>query len=161
MQSPYFEFSTKLEPVDRFLDLEEALKISRMTSERLEEIKAQCLKIDDLVAEGLKGTNLIHVDGKKEFGYDKDGALMIIDVFGTADEDRYWDRKQYEEKGEQLELSKETVRQFYRQTGYKEQLYQSRKEGNKEPPIPDIPEDLVTKVSQLYRSIADQIIAKK
>ena len=158
--SPYFEFSTKLEPVDRFLELDEALEMARMEKSRLDEIRALCLKIDDLMEEGLAGTNLIHVDGKKEFGYDKAGTLMIIDVFGTADEDRYWDRKLYEEKGECLELSKEAIRAHYRKTGYKDQLYDARKAGEAEPPIPDMPEELVAEVSGLYRSIADQIMGK-
>ena len=161
LPQPYFEFSTKLEPVDRFVELEEALKIARMKPERLEEIKSQCLKIDQLMEENLKGTNLIHVDGKKEFGYDKNGQLMIIDVFGTADEDRYWDRKRYDENNEQLELSKEAIRKHYRKIGYKDLLYKARKEGEKEPSIPDMPEELVSEVSQLYRFIADQIIEKK
>ena len=161
LPSPYFEFSTKLEPVDRFLGLEEALKMARMKLERLEEIRLQCFKIDDLIEKGLQGTNLIHVDGKKEFGYDKDGTLMIVDVFGTADEDRYWDRQRYEDNGQQLELSKEAIRHHYRETGYKDQLYEARELKKEEPPIPDMPEELVAEVAKLYRSIADQIVGKK
>ena len=158
---PFFEFSTKLEPVDRFLELKEALEMARMAKSRLDEIKNLCLKIDDLMEEGLVDTDLIHVDGKKEFGYDKAGTLIIIDVFGTADEDRYWNRKLYEERGECVELSKEAIRQHYQESGYKEKLYNARKKGNPEPPIPNMPEELVAEVSALYRSIADQIIAKR
>ena len=161
LPSPYFEFSTKLEQVDRFLELDEALEIARMEKTRLDEIRTLCLKIDNLMEDGLIETNLIHVDGKKEFGYDKTGTLMVIDVFGTADEDRYWDRKLYEEKGECLELSKEAIRVHYRTTGYKDQLYNARKTGESEPPIPDMPQELVLEVSGLYRSIADQIMGKR
>lgn len=154
---PYFEFSTKLEKFDRFLGLEEALEMARFGEDRMNEIKSICIKIDDIIEKQLEGTNLIHVDGKKEFGYDKEGNLMIVDVFGTADEDRYWDRKRYVDNGEQLELSKEAVRQHYRKTGYKDQLSEARKSGKPIPPIPDMPRDLVEEVSKLYRSIADQL----
>ena len=157
---PFFEFSTKLEPVDRFLELSEALEISRMEKSRLEEIKSFCLKIDDFIEKGLAKTDLIHVDGKKEFGYDKQGTLMIVDVFGTADEDRYWDRRRYEEKGECVELSKEAIRQHYSKIGYKKRLYDAREAGESEPPIPNMPEELVSETSGLYRSVADQIMGK-
>ena len=47
--------------------------------------------------------------------------MMVVDVYGTADEDRFWDKAEYDE-GEFVDLSKEYVRQYYRKTGYKDQL---------------------------------------
>lgn len=157
LPTPYFEMSTKLEPVDRLLSLEEAIDIARMSRARLEEIKQTIFTIDAEMDRRLESTNLIHVDGKKEFGYDREGNLMVVDVFGTADEDRYWDRAKYENNGECVQFSKEAVRQYYRQTGYKDQLYNAREKGVDEPPIPALPEGLVEEISQMYRSIADQV----
>ena len=37
---------------------------------------------------------------------------MLVDTFGTLDEDRWWDAEKYAE-GEQVELSKEFVRTHY------------------------------------------------
>jgi phosphoribosylaminoimidazole-succinocarboxamide synthase len=157
LPTPYFEMSTKLEPVDRLLSVEEAIDIARMSRARLEEIKETIFTIDAEMDRRLESTNLIHVDGKKEFGYDREGNLMVVDVFGTADEDRYWDRAKYESNGECVQFSKEAVRQHYHQTGYKDELYTAREKGVDEPPIPELPEELVEEISQMYRSIADQV----
>lgn len=157
---PFFEVGTKLEEYDKFLSIEDALKMAKISHSRLEEIKHICLSIDSMVEEQLNQTNLIHVDGKKEFGYDKNGNLMIVDVFGTADEDRYWDKKKYEIKKECIELSKEAVRQYYRKIGYKDELYSAREKGLPEPPIPELPRELINEISEMYKSIADQICNK-
>jgi phosphoribosylaminoimidazole-succinocarboxamide synthase len=56
-----------------------------------------------------------------------------------------------------VQFSKEAIRQYYRQTGYKDELYTAREKGVEEPPIPELPKGLVEEMSQMYRSIADQI----
>jgi len=161
MPEPYFETSTKLESHDRLLSTSEALEIARMEQERLDEIEDICIRIDDAMEERLESSNLVHVDGKKEFGYDTEGQLMIVDVFGTPDEDRYWDKKRYLEKGEHIELSKEAVRTHYRNSGYKEELDAARQAKAEEPPIPDMPNELVNEVSEIYKSIAGEILKAK
>jgi phosphoribosylaminoimidazole-succinocarboxamide synthase len=158
LSEPYFETSTKLESHDRLLSNEEALGIAKMEQERMVEIEDICIRIDDVVEEQLESSNLIHVDGKKEFGYDREGQLMIVDVFGTPDEDRYWDKSRFLENGEHIELSKEAVRTHYRKTGYKEELEAARKAKTEEPPIPEMPNNLVEEVSEIYKSIAKEIL---
>ncbi len=155
---PYFETSTKLESHDRLLTNDEALEIAKMEQERMDEIEDICIRIDDAMEDRLDSSNLIHVDGKKEFGYDLEGQLMIVDVFGTPDEDRYWDKKRCLENGEHIELSKEAVRTHYRNIGYKEELEAARKTKSEEPPIPDMPSKLVNEVSEIYKSIAKEIL---
>ena len=157
LPKPLFEMSTKLEPVDRFVDTEEALHISKISAATLAAVRDTCLTIDDTIEKLLAATNLIHVDGKKEFGYDPEGTLMVVDVFGTADEDRYWERKAYEERGECVELSKEKIRQHYRAIGYKDDLYAARDAGTEEPAMPPMPPDLLAETAEVYRSIAEQI----
>ena len=154
---PFFEMSTKLEPVDRFVTSDEALEISKLGRDGIQRIKDICLEIDATMERLLEPTNLIHVDGKKEFGYDIDGTLMLVDVFGTADEDRYWERMAYTRSGECVELSKEKVRQHYHAIGYKDALYKARESGAEEPPMPPLPKGLRDETAQVYRSIADQV----
>ena len=79
---------------------------------------------------------------------------MIVDVYGTADEDRFWDRKRYDE-GELVDLSKEYVRQYYRQTGYKDRLYQAREERKAEPAIPALPNDGWGDKPDLHQAVRD------
>jgi phosphoribosylaminoimidazole-succinocarboxamide synthase len=100
------------------------------------------------------------VDGKKEFAYDKDRRLMVIDTFGTLDEDRWWDSAAYA-GGKVEELSKEFVRQHYRGTGYHAKLMEAREKGLPEPPIPALPQDVIDRVSHLYMDVFERITGLK
>jgi phosphoribosylaminoimidazole-succinocarboxamide synthase len=156
----FLEATTKLEETDRNLDREEALRISGLTEKEYEELFAAIIKIDDLIAIRAKKAGLIHVDGKKEFAYDEKRDLMIVDTFGTLDEDRWWDAAEYE-KGNCVELSKEMVRQHYRETGYHEALYKARKEHRPEPDIPALPKDVADKVSKLYIDMFERMTGER
>lgn len=160
LPEPFFEVTTKLEETDRNLTKEEALKISGLTPKEYDELKEQCLKIDKEINSRVGKRGLIHVDGKKEFAFDKNRKLMVIDTFGTADEDRFWDAKEYEQ-GKYVERSKEFVRQYYRNSGYHEKLYAARKEGTPEPDIPPLPGDMVKKASETYISLFEDMTGQK
>jgi len=156
LPEPYFEVTTKLEKFDRNLTTEEALKISSLTKEEFERMKEICLKIDEEINRRAKQRGLIHVDGKKEFAFDEERDLMVVDTFGTADEDRFWDAKEFE-RGNFVERSKEVVRQYYKKTGYYKKLMEARKEGKEEPPIPPLPNEMVEKVSEIYIKLFEDI----
>jgi phosphoribosylaminoimidazole-succinocarboxamide synthase len=81
---------------------------------------------------------------------------MIVDTFGTSDEDRWWDWESYSE-GEFVELSKEFVRQYYRQINYYDKLSEARKKGKPEPKIPALPADKIDEVSELYIDMFERI----
>ncbi len=156
LPEPYLEVTTKLEKVDRLLSREEALDISGLTKEEFSETWEKVLKLDDRMQVEVQKRGLIHVDGKKEFAMDEGRNIMVVDTYGTADEDRFWDADQYE-MGRFVELSKEFVRQHYRNTGYHEKLYSARKVGEAEPDIPALPEEMVKKVSDLYVGLFERI----
>jgi phosphoribosylaminoimidazole-succinocarboxamide synthase len=101
------------------------------------------------------------VDGKKEFAFDEERRIMVVDTFGTLDEDRWWDREAYTQRKETVELSKEFVRQHYRKTGYHEALYAARKAGKPEPDIPALPADIAQQVSDLYVDMYQRITGEK
>lgn len=149
LPEPFFEVTTKLEKVDRNLTAEEALKISGLTLEEYKNIKEMCIRIDKEIGSRVKRKGLIHVDGKKEFAFDENRNLMVIDTFGTADEDRFWDAEEFG-RGKYVERSKEFVRQYYRGTGYYDALSRARKEGKEEPPIPPLPDEMIKQASQIY-----------
>uniref|UniRef100_A0A7C3E8E5 Phosphoribosylaminoimidazole-succinocarboxamide synthase n=1 Tax=Gracilinema caldarium TaxID=215591 RepID=A0A7C3E8E5_9SPIR len=160
LPEPFIETSTKLEPVDRPLDKKEALSISGLTEEEYKNILETIIKMDSRMSKIVEKGGLIHVDGKKEFGMNEERTLMFIDVFGTADEDRFWDKKLYEQ-GQMVELSKEFVRQYYIKTGYKKELYDAREKGQKEPDIPALPESMIKEVSDLYINMYERITGEK
>ena len=94
------------------------MKIAGLNKKELWEFEEAVIKIDEDLGKSVEKRGLIHVDGKKEFAFDSKRNVMVVDVYGTADEDRFWDKAKYLE-GEFVDLSKEYVRQYYRKTGYK------------------------------------------
>ncbi|MCA9545760.1 MAG: hypothetical protein KC613_15255 [Myxococcales bacterium] len=156
LEVPFCETSTKVEPTDRLIDEAEALRISGMSDLELEAIWAASLRIDEIIATQVIRGGLIHADGKKEWGRDADGELMLVDVLGTPDEDRWWDAEAWS-RGEVVQLSKEFVRQHYRETGYKDALYAARVAGAPEPEIPPMPDALVAQARALYIDLFERI----
>lgn len=149
LPQPYLEVSTKFEAFDRLLDREEALQISNLTDEEFDSILDCVRKIDAIIEReaGLRG--LIHVDGKKEFALGVGRKPVLVDSFGTLDEDRWWDAATYAE-GEIVSLSKEFVREHYIETGHHTELYAARDAGITEPPIPALPQDIIDQTANLY-----------
>lgn len=160
LPKPYLETTTKLEEVDRELDETEAKDIAGLSDADYQFILDTVVSIDKIMAEEAAKRNLIHCDGKKEFGYDENRNLMIIDTFGTLDEDRWWDAAAYE-AGKIEELSKEMVRQHYRSTGYHAELMEAREKGLPEPDIPALPQEIIDQVAKLYADMYERITGEK
>jgi phosphoribosylaminoimidazole-succinocarboxamide synthase len=154
---PFVEFTTKLEHTDRPLTDLEAQKLAVMTDEEFYQLEDTILRIDGILNPSVEKRGLIHVDGKKEFAFDEQRRIMVVDTFGTLDEDRWWDLEAYQKEKKTVELSKEFVRQHYRQTGYHEKLYKARAEGKPEPDIPALPADITQKCSDLYVRMYERI----
>jgi phosphoribosylaminoimidazole-succinocarboxamide synthase len=160
LPEPFFETTTKLEEYDMKLTIDEAIDMAGLTKEEFANIKETVLKLDAKIGEDVAKRGLIHVDGKKEFAFDSGRNLMLIDTFGTADEDRFWDAESYSE-GKFVEMSKEYVRQHYRGISYLEELETARKKNEKEPDIPGLPDDVTPKVSELYINIYEKLTGDK
>jgi phosphoribosylaminoimidazole-succinocarboxamide synthase len=156
LPGPHFEVTTKLEPVDRLLDWPEALELSALDRHQMDAVREMILRVDAALAAEVEPRGLLHVDGKKELAVDADGTMMLVDTFGTADEDRFWDKGDYE-RGRFVDFSKEFVRQHYRQSGYYAQLTQAREAHAPEPAIPALPPLLVDEVSRLYTTVFQRL----
>ncbi len=160
LPQPFFEVTTKLEKIDRPLGKKEAMKISGLSEREWDLLKETALKIDGVIDSHVRPRGLVHVDGKKEFAFDSDRNIMVVDTFGTADEDRFWDLEEFK-KGNYVEKSKEFVRQHYRETGYHEKLYAARKAGQKEPDIPPLPKETIAATSRIYVGLFEQLTGQK
>ena len=159
LPEPLLEATTKLEDVDRPLTDDEAMELAKLDRAEWDELWESVLKIDTVIEKESMSRGLVHVDGKKEFGFDSDRALMLIDTFGTADEDRFWDVAELQ-KGNMVELSKESVRQYYRGSGYHKLLMDAREKGvtkDMEPPIPAMPENEVNRIADLYAEMFERL----
>lgn len=156
LPKPFNETTTKLEKVDRLLTRDEAIGISGLTQEEYERVIDIMQRIDALIGQESDERCLIHVDGKKEFGFDEKRRLMVVDTFGTADEDRWWDMDCYS-SDEFVELSKESIRKYYKSIGYYDELMKARREGRPEPNIPPLPEERIQEFSELYIEMFERI----
>lgn len=160
LPEPFLEVSTKLEKTDRLLGSAEALLISGLTPAEFDDAREIVLKIDEDIGRSVESRGLIHVDGKKELAFDENREIMVVDVYGTADEDRFWDKARYEE-GEFVDLSKEYVRQYYRKTGYKDRLYAARASGMEDLAIPELPKDVIDQTSRIYVKLFEMITGEE
>lgn len=73
-----------------------------MTSEQYDDVKTMTQKITKIVADDLAEKGLVLYDIKFEFGYDKDGKVMLIDEIASGNMRVYKDGKYIEP----MELSK-------------------------------------------------------
>ena len=160
LPEPFFEVTTKFEEYDRPITFDEAVDSFGITREELDGVREIVLKMDERIARECEAHGLLHVDGKKEFAIGKDGQLMLIDTFGTADEDRFWDAKEYD-GGRSVELSKEYVRQYYRLSGYHDALTEAREKGHEEPDIPPLPDNMVRQTSLLYADLFERLTGQE
>jgi len=156
LPEPVVEFTTKFEEYDRKLTEEEAMDIASLSRDELEHVKETVLAIDRHMNETVQKRGLIHVDGKKEFALDDQRNLVLVDTFGTPDEDRFWDADKYQQ-GVFEERSKEFVRAHYRDSGYYDRLKKARGRDEEEPEIPPLPDNVAQEASQLYIDIYEQI----
>ena len=128
LEKPFLEVTTKFEAFDRNITNEEALEISNITEDELNAIFDAVLRIDQMIEREAAKNGLIHVDGKKEFALGPNRKVVLVDTFGTLDEDRWWDAEAYA-NGECIELSKESVRTHYIETGHQANLKAARDSG--------------------------------
>ena len=81
---------------------------------------------------------IILCDTKFEFGL-IDGDLILIDEVFTPDSSRFWPKDEYEPGRSQSSFDKQYVRDYLVEIGW-----------NKEPPVPQLPEDVIQKTSEKY-----------
>jgi phosphoribosylaminoimidazole-succinocarboxamide synthase len=160
LPAPYLEVSTKFEAFDRTLDREEALEISNLTDDEFDAILDCVLQIDAIIEREAGARGLIHVDGKKEFALGPGRKPVLVDSFGTLDEDRWWDSETYA-NGEIVSLSKEFVREHYTAIGHQEVLYKARDSGAEEPPIAALPQEIVDQTADLYASMYERLTGEQ
>jgi phosphoribosylaminoimidazole-succinocarboxamide synthase len=86
-------------------------------------VQAVALDLFDRGAKVAASAGLILADTKYEFGFDRDGNLLLIDEVHTPDSSRYWIAASYEERlataREPESLDKEIVRRAYADAGYR------------------------------------------
>lgn len=149
-ENTFLDVSTKLEPTDRYLSWDEALELSKISEDQLYELKESVLNINDFITEKAESIGLEHADGKVEFAISPKNELLLVDVCGTLDEDRFlWNG---------VHVSKQVCRDYYKTTPWYEALEEAKKNNVDKAmwPKPEpLPAELKEIVSNMYKSVCE------
>jgi phosphoribosylaminoimidazole-succinocarboxamide synthase len=159
LDKPLLDFSSKLESSDRYLSREEAKALGHLSEEELGEIEMTTLLANNLISAEAARLGLLNEDGKMEFAFDAERKLMLVDALGTLDECRF--------TFEDLAVSKEIARIFYRETDWFRETEKAKSEGGanwkglvKSTP-PPLPAELLQAISDIYMAYANEITGKE
>ncbi len=158
LERPMLDVSTKLEASDRYVDWEEARRISGMDAGETEEMQRIVLLIDEMISLEAKRLGLFNEDGKVEFAFDGERDLVLVDALGTLDECRF------SYKG--LPVSKEIARIHYRGTEWHRDTEEAKKKAAvdwkplvRSEPEP-LPPELAKAISELYQAYANELAGR-
>ena len=113
--------------------------IQEVGPEPAQVLRLRSLALYNFAADYARAKGIIIADTKFEFGW-IDGELHVIDEILTPDSSRFWAVEDYRPGGPQPSFDKQYVRDWLAQSGW-----------NKEPPAPELPEDVVRGTADRYR----------
>jgi phosphoribosylaminoimidazole-succinocarboxamide synthase len=122
---------------DEFITFDDVVAaVGRETAERLRDLT---IELYTRGAEHALKRGIIIADTKFEFGRDSGGELTLGDEVLTSDSSRFWPAEEWEPGRPQRSFDKQIVRDWAASTGW-----------NKEPPGPEIPDDVVAATRLRY-----------
>ena len=138
LPEPIFTPSTKAES-GHDLNIDFAQVSDMVGAETASGMRDATLSIYRFAADYAFQRGIIIADTKIELGR-HDGRLIIIDELLTPDSSRFWDAATYEPGKSQPSFDKQPVRDWLTASGW-----------NREPPPPDLPDEVVAGTSARYR----------
>jgi len=138
LPEPIFTPSTKAQSGhDENISFEQAAAlVGRDTAEQVRDLS---LALYRYAADYALERGIIIADTKFEFGLLESGELILIDEILTPDSSRFWPAESYEPGRAQASFDKQYVRDYLEAI-----------EWNKEPPAPELPEEVVEKTREKY-----------
>ncbi len=152
LHHPIFTPSTKAQTGhDQNITEEQAKALAG--EETYELVKAKSIELYKFAKGLARKSGLILADTKFEFGYVTNGNgnkhIILIDEILTPDSSRYWLKDKYEQ-GILESLDKQFVRNYLEKTGW-----------NKEPPAPELPEEVIENTSKRYLQAYKMLTGKE
>jgi len=159
LDHPYLDVSTKLEESDRYLSWQEAREISNLSEQKIGELNAITLRVNQMISKEVKKAGLKNEDGKFEFALDQNQNIVLVDVLGTLDECRF--------TYQGMPISKEIPRLYYRKSEWYTEILKAKeidkvnwKDNVKGNPKP-LPLELKLLISRVYQAFANEITGKE
>lgn len=149
LPEPLFTPSTKaaVGDHDENISFEQASQL--LGNARAEEVKQATLSLYIEAADYARSKGIIIADTKFEFGLDTSGKLYLIDEALTPDSSRFWPADQYRSGSNPPSYDKQFVRDWLELSGW-----------NKQPPAPEIPNDVLRKTSDKYQEALLRLTSK-
>lgn len=140
---------------DEDISKEEILQKGLVSKDEYEQLEKYSIELFNRGAEIAADRGLILVDTKYEFGK-KDGEIYLIDEIHTPDSSRYFYADGYRERFErgeaQKQLSKEFVREWLMDKGFR---------GDKGQEVPGMTDEFINEVSERYIELFEKITGEK
>jgi phosphoribosylaminoimidazole-succinocarboxamide synthase len=154
---PVVELFTKLESTDRRVTLTEALAISGISSEQLEQILIRTFWISGFLKWEFASRGITLEDGKLEWGVGERGEVFLVDALGP-------DELRLQVHGQAL--SKETIRAHYRKTPWYDAVLEAKATGDADwkrkvslsPQV--LPQELRRSLGQMYCALTEKVLGR-
>jgi len=138
LNEPIFTPSTKAETGhDENITFEKVVDL--IGKELAEKVRDLSLEIYAKAEKYARERGIIIADTKFEFGLDENDNLILIDEVLTPDSSRFWPLSEYDPGKSQPSFDKQYVRDYLESLNW-----------DKQPPAPELPEEVVKKTSEKY-----------
>lgn len=148
LPEPIFTPSTKAELGVHDENISFEQMIQREGVDVSELVRLYALTIYKRASDIAESKGIIIADTKMEFGM-YNGELMLIDELLTPDSSRFWSKATYQAGRAQHSYDKQFVRDYLLSINF-----------NKKPPGPMLPEEIISKTSELYKQALFQLTGK-
>jgi phosphoribosylaminoimidazole-succinocarboxamide synthase len=145
LPEPIFTPATKAsEGHDENIDEEQAAALCG--DERYRAARDASLALYRFASQHAEARGIIVADTKFEFGVAADGSVVLGDEALTPDSSRFWPAQEYAPGSAQPSFDKQYVRDWCERTGW-----------DKEPPGPDLPDDIVAGTRARYVEVFERL----
>jgi len=151
---PLLTPTTKEQGHDRPITEQQIISEGILTENQWQYLSGKAIELYTYGVSVARERGLILVDTKYEFGFDKDGNILLIDEIHTPDSSRYWKADSYESRLAQG-LEPENFDKEFIRLWIKEHFDPY---GND--PLPPIPAELVRELSSRYATIYSMLTGK-
>lgn len=141
--------STKAEVGEHDENVDFASTVNLLGRDLAEQVRDISLQIYTQCAEYALEKGIIIADTKFEFGLDKNDRLHLIDEVLTPDSSRFWPADQYQPGMSPPSFDKQFVRDYLETMDW-----------NKQPPAPELPQDIVQKTADKYREAETRLTGR-
>ena len=149
LNEPIFTPSTKAEIGLHDENITEEQAISIIGEEAYNILKETTISVYKKASEYALTKGIIIADTKMEFGY-YNGKIILIDELLTPDSSRFWPLNEYKKGTSQNSFDKQYVRDYLLSINF-----------NKQPPPPDLPEDVILNTSRKYQEALYMLTGEK